>query len=74
MFMFDFYKSFDCVSKDFLDDIFSKFGLGSAWRLWLLMCRKTITFFVWVNGSVGKTFESSRVSCLSPLLDKLRSR
>lgn len=56
----NFYKAFDCVNWEFLDQLLVSYGFSSKWRVWLSTSRKTTSFLIFLNGSVGKTFKGSR--------------
>ncbi|GKB10552.1 RNA-directed DNA polymerase, eukaryota [Tanacetum coccineum] len=60
LFKVDFWKAFDLVRWDHLDDILGKFGFGNKWRRWIRGCLQSSKASVLVNGAPTDEFSFHR--------------
>ena len=52
----DFYKAYDFIWWDFVDQVLAKMGFGYTWRSWIHGCITSAKMSILINGSPSKSF------------------
>lgn len=56
----DLEKAYEHVNWNFLDYMMGWMGFGRKWRHWMMMCIRSVSFLVLLNGSSEGYFSSTR--------------